>query len=71
MMPTTDLIWTEHDTKMCKDGIQSGRAISLKTGKPLTMYELHCLAKAFDKVRDSTNVDDFMEEHIESIHFDD
>ena len=64
-----NVTWTEHDTKMCKDGIQSGLAISVKTGKPLTLHELQSLARDFDVIRNFTSVDNFLEDKIKAVPF--
>ena len=69
-MLSEDCIWTDKDTTICKQGKSSGLAISLKTGKSLTLQELQSLATEFDKVRNFTDTDKFLEDKIKSVPID-
>lgn len=69
MEKIVDCIWTEADTAICERAEASGLALNAITGKPLTFSELKVLAPEYDKVRETTTVDEFLKGRINSIPF--
>lgn len=69
MNEIVNCIWTDHDTSICERAEQSGLAINVKTGKPLTLQELKALVPEFEKIRNSTTVDEFLKGKVSSKPF--
>ena len=62
--------WTERDTQLYNEGVASGLAIDVETGKPMTLDKMRKLAVEFDKVRSYMSDDEFIKGKVISKPFD-
>ena len=64
--------WTERDTALCKEAIESGKAYNKATGKPLTFAEIDAQYDDFKPVRDGlVDYETFIKDRIEVRPFED
>ena len=61
--------WTDADTEICVRAEASGLAVDASTGNPITFDECKSFAVAFDKIRSSTTVDEFLKGKVNSKPF--
>ena len=58
--------WTERDTALCKEAIESGRVYNKATGKPLTFAEAQAQYDDFKPVREGlVDYETFVKDRIE------
>ena len=43
--------WTERDTRLCREAVESGMVIDKKSGKPLTFAEMRAQYDDYEPVR--------------------
>ena len=58
--------WTERDTRLCREGIESGMVIDKKSGKPLTFAEMRAQYDDYEPVRAGlVSYEEFIKDRIE------
>ena len=64
--------WTERDTALCMEAIESGMAIDKKSGKPLTFAEMRAQYDDYEPVRSGlVSYEEFVKDRIEARPFED
>ena len=64
--------WTEEDTALCKEAIESGMVIDKKSGKPLTFGQMRAQYDEYEPVRSgAVDYETFTKDKIEVRPFED
>lgn len=59
--------WTERDTALCKEAIDSGIAVDKATGKPLTFAEMRAEYDEYEPVRSGlVDYETFIKDRVEA-----
>ena len=64
--------WTERDTALCKEAVESGMVIDKKSGKPLTFGQMRAQYGEYEPVRSGkVDYETFTKDRIEVRPFED
>lgn len=58
--------WTERDTELCREAVESGMVVDKKTGRPLTFAETRAQYDDYEPVRAGlVSYEEFIKDRIE------
>lgn len=64
-----EAVWTAEDTKICEDGIASGLAVHVATGKPVTFEDLQKMHDEYAEVKGTVDGEAFLRERVRRVPF--